>query len=63
MRGYDAWLHAPGPRERREARCPECDWTWEVIGRTEYGIWIPERDDDLVCEECGAEGELRASPS
>ncbi len=57
--GFDAWLHAPGPREWREARCPEgaCGWTWEVQGHTEYGIWIPERDDDLLCEECGAEGE------
>ncbi len=57
MRGHDAWLHAPGPRERREVRCPECGWTWEVQGHTEYGIWIPERDDDLLCEECGVEGE------
>ena len=55
--GHDAWLHAPGPRERREVRCPECGWTWEVEGHTEYGLWLPERDDDLTCEECGAEGE------
>jgi hypothetical protein len=58
VRGHDAWLHAPGPRERREARCNECGWTWEVEGHTEYGLWLPEHDDDLTCEECGAEGEL-----
>lgn len=60
MRGHDTWLHAPGPRERREARCPErgCGRTWEVEGHTEYGLWLPERDDDLTCEECGAEGEV-----
>ncbi len=58
MSGHDAWLHAPGPRERREARCPGCGWTWAVEGHTEYGLWYPERDDDVICEECGAEGEL-----
>jgi hypothetical protein len=57
VRGHDARLHDPGPRERREARCLECRRTWEAEGHTEYGVWIPERDDDLNCEECGAEGE------
>jgi hypothetical protein len=58
VRGHDAGLHAPGPREWREARCSECGWTWEVEGHTEYGLWLPERDEDLTCEECGREGEL-----
>ncbi len=57
MIGHDAWLHAPGPRHPREVRCPECGWTWEAMGHHEYGLWLPERDDDLLCEECGAEGE------
>ena len=58
MMGHDAWLHAPGPRERREAWCPECGWRWEVEGHTEHRMWLPERDDGLTCEECGNEGEL-----
>lgn len=57
MSGFEAWLHARGPVHWREVRCPECDWTWEVAGHYEYCIWLPERDDDLYCEECGAEGE------
>jgi hypothetical protein len=58
MSAHDAWLHAPGPRVWREARCPECGWRWEVEGYTEYGLWYFERDDDVICEVCGAEGEL-----
>ncbi len=57
MSGHDAWLHARGPRHMREVRCPGCGETWEAMGNTEYGVWLPERDDDLLCEECGAEGE------
>jgi len=58
MSGHDAFFHAPGPMEYREARCPGCGRTWEVEGHAEYGLWYPERDDDLLCEGCGAEGEL-----
>jgi hypothetical protein len=58
VRGPDAWLHSPWPREQLEARCPECGRTWEVEGHIDYGLWLPERDDDLFCEECGAEGEV-----
>jgi hypothetical protein len=57
MSVYETWLHAPGPREWRKARCPECGWRWEVEGHTEYGLWYPERED-VVCQECSAEGEL-----
>jgi hypothetical protein len=57
MRGHDAWLHAEGPRYQREVRCPECGISWEVEGHYEYGLWLPERDDDLTCEECGEEAE------
>jgi DNA-directed RNA polymerase subunit RPC12/RpoP len=57
MSGHDAWLHAPGPRHYQEVRCSKCGWSWEVLGHEEYGIWLPERDDELTCEECGAEGE------
>ena len=55
--GYDAWLHAGGPRHWREVRCPECGFSWEVEGHEEYGTWWPERDDDLCCPECGEEAE------
>jgi len=57
VKGHDAWLHAPGPRHHREVRCGVCSWTWEVIGHEEYGVWWPECDDALTCEECGAEAE------
>ncbi len=57
MRGHDAWLHAPGPRHYREVRCAGCGNEWEVLGHEEYGLWLPERDDDLTCEECGGEAE------
>ena len=50
-------MHTPGLRERREARCPECGRRWEVEGHAEHGLWLPERDDDLLCGEYGAEGE------
>ncbi len=57
MRGYEAWLHSPGPTHYREVRCGECGYRWEVLGHTEYGTWWPERDEHLVCEECGGEVE------
>ncbi len=46
VRGYDALLHAPGPRHHRELTCGECGYRWEV-----------ERDDDLECPECEGEAE------
>jgi hypothetical protein len=57
MKAHDAWLHAPGTRERRESRCTERGRSWDVIGHAEYGLWYPERDD-VLCEECGAKGKL-----
>ena len=57
MRGHDAWLHGRGPRHWREVSCPACGFCWEVEGHYEYGLWLPERDDDLYCEECGEEAE------
>jgi hypothetical protein len=56
VRGHDTRLHAPNPRERREVRCPECGWRWEVGDHTEYGLGLPERDD-LACEGYCAQGE------
>ena len=32
--------------------CEGCGWSWEVEGRYEYGLWLPERDDDLECPVC-----------
>jgi DNA-directed RNA polymerase subunit RPC12/RpoP len=55
--GYDAWLHAQGPRHYRELTCGECGYFWEELGHVEYGIWLPERDDDLECPECEGEAE------
>jgi hypothetical protein len=55
--GYDAWLHAPGPRHHRELTCTLCRYRWEALGHVEYGIWLPERDDDLECPECEGEAE------
>ncbi len=55
--GYDAWLHAPGPKEERELTCSECGYTWEAEGHNEYGLWLPERDDDLECPEPECVGE------
>ena len=49
---HDAWLHAPGPRHYREVECEGCGWSWDVEGHYEYGLWIPERDDDLECPVC-----------
>ena len=57
MSGHDGWLYARGPVHWREAQCPECEETWEVAGHYEHCIWLPERDDDMLCEGCGAEGE------
>ena len=57
MRGHGAWLHTPSPRELREVGGPESGRIWEVEGHTEYGLGHLERDDDLACEGCGAEGE------
>jgi hypothetical protein len=54
MRDHNAWLHVPGSRERREVRCPERGWRWNVEDHTEHGLWLPERDD-LTCEECATE--------
>ena len=48
-------LHARGPRHTREVTCRVCGLSWEVIGHEEYGLWLPERDDDLVCEDCWGE--------
>ena len=57
MSGLDAWLRARGPRHWREVRYPGCGVTWEASGHYEYGLWLSERDDDMLCDECGAEGE------
>ncbi len=55
-----SWLdeYDRGPIHEVEVRCTECGRTWEVRGHYEYGTWWPERDDDLLCEGCGAEGKL-----
>jgi hypothetical protein len=48
----DWHLHAPGPRHYTEVECPTCGWSWEVEGHYEYGLWVPEREDDLECPVC-----------
>jgi hypothetical protein len=54
---HDAWLHSPDPRHYREMTCAEYGYSWESLGHIEYGVWLPERDDDLKCPECGGEAE------
>ncbi len=54
---HEAWLHSRGPREERELKCSVCGETWWAYGRVEYGIWLPEDDDDLLCEDCWGEAE------
>lgn len=39
-----------------ELECLKCGHEWMVEGHEEYGTWMPERDDDLFCPECGSDG-------
>ncbi len=39
-----------------ELECLSCGHVWDVEGHIEYGTWMPERDDDLFCPECGTDG-------
>lgn len=40
-------------RETREQSCPTCDYTWDVLGLSEYGAWSPYEPNDLICPDCG----------
>ncbi len=42
------------------ARCPdeECGATWLVEGHEEYGCFFLEREDDILCPDCGREGKF-----
>ena len=40
-------------RETRPQSCPTCDYTWDVLGLSEYGGWSPFDDNDLICPDCG----------
>lgn len=40
-------------RETESQKCPRCDYTWDVLGLTEYGSWTPYDENDLICPDCG----------
>jgi hypothetical protein len=42
------------------ARCldEECGATWLVEGHEEYGCFFLESENDMLCPDCGREGEF-----
>jgi hypothetical protein len=40
-------------REAQPQNCPVCDYTWDVLGLSEYGRWNPFNENDLICPDCG----------
>jgi hypothetical protein len=42
----------------RKVTCPKCDSEWSVVVTEEYGIQNLTDDNDLICKNCGCEGEI-----
>lgn len=45
--------HHAAERTAESQTCPRCEYTWDVLGLSEYGAWSPWEITDLICPDCG----------